>query len=289
MLTPGEAARRVEAARLTDEIAVESVEIRTSFLQWGPIIAGALVAAALSLVLITFGSAIGFGVLSSSPTWRDASPALTVASGSYLLLTALVSFGLGGYVAGRLRERWHPTAHSNVVEFRDGVHGVLSWAIAAVVSGLVIAASVAGVASKVVGPATSPTATTGEPLIAYELDRLFRADRHPPQTDLNYSRAEAGRILLAASGRQGITPEDRAYLVRIVAADTGAAPPDAERRVDTAITAATTAVYKARRSAVILGFCTAASLLAGAVAAWYGACSGGRHRDEVAPPLSWRW
>jgi hypothetical protein len=289
MLTPGEAARRVEAARLTDEIVVESVEIRTPFLQWGPIIAGALVAAALSLVLITFGSAIGFGVLSSSPTWRDASPALTVASGSYLLLTALVSFGLGGYVAGRLRERWHPTAHSNVVEFRDGVHGVLSWAIAAVVSGLVIAASVAGVASKVVGPATSPSATTGEPLIAYELDRLFRADRHPPQADLNYSRAEAGRILLAASGRQGITPEDRAYLVRIVAADTGAAPPDAERRVDTAITAATTAVHKARRSAVILGFCTAASLLAGAVAAWYGACSGGRHRDEVAPPLSWRW
>jgi hypothetical protein len=289
MLTPGEAARRVEAARLTDEIVVESVEIRTPFLQWGSIIAGALVAAALSLVLITFGSAIGFGVLSSSPTWRDASPALTVASGSYLLLTALVSFGLGGYVAGRLRERWHPTAHSNVVEFRDGVHGVLSWAIAAVVSGLVIAASVAGVASKVVGPATSPSATTGEPLIAYELDRLFRADRHPPQADLNYSRAEAGRILLAASGRQGITPEDRAYLVRIVAADTGAAPPDAERRVDTAITAATTAVHKARRSAVILGFCTAASLLAGAVAAWYGACSGGRHRDEVAPPLSWRW
>jgi hypothetical protein len=289
MLTPGEAARRVEAARLTDEIAVDSVEIRTSFLQWGPIIAGALVAGALSLVLITFGSAIGFGVLSSSPTWRDASPTLTVASGIYLLLTALVSFGLGGYVAGRLRERWHPTAHSSVVEFRNGVHGVLSWAIAAVVSGLVIAASVADVASKVVGPATSPIATTGEPLIAYELDRLFRAERHPAQADLNYSRAEAGRILLAASGRQGITPEDRAYLVRIVAADTGAAPPDAERRVDTAITAATTAVHKARRSAVILGFCTAASLLAGAVAAWYAACAGGRHQDEVAPPLSWRW
>jgi hypothetical protein len=289
MLTPGEAARPGEAAALTDEIAVESAEIRTSFLQWGPIIAGALVAAALSLVLITFGSAVGFGVLSSSPTWRDASPALTVASGIYLLLTALASFGLGGYVAGRLRERWHPIAHSNVVEFRDGIHGVLSWALAAVVSGLVIAASVAGVASKVVGPATSPTATTGEPLIAYELDRLFRAERRPPQADFNYSRAEAGRILLAASGRQGITPEDRAYLVRIVAADTGAAPPDAERRVDTAITAATTAVHKARRSAVILGFCTAASLLSGAAAAWYGACGGGRHRDGVTPPLSWRW
>jgi hypothetical protein len=58
--------------------------------------------------------------------------------------------------------------------------------------------SIGGVAPKVVGPATSPSATTGKPLIAYELDRFFRADRHPPQADLNYSRAEAGRILLAA-------------------------------------------------------------------------------------------
>ena len=281
MLTPTEAARRVKASELPAKIAVED---RISFLQWGSIIAGALVAGALSLVLMAFGSTIGFAILSSSPTWRDASPTLTVASGIYLLLSALVSFGLSGYVAGRLRERWHPTAHSNVVEFRDGVHGVLSWAIAAVVSGLVIAASVAGFASKAVEP-TSSSSATGEPLIAYELDRLFRAERHPPQADLSYSRAEAGRILLAASGRQGITPEDRAYLARIVAADTGAAPPDAERRVETVITAATTAVHKARRSAVILGFCTAASLLAGAVAAWYGACAGGRHRDEVTPPL----
>ena len=240
-------------------------------------------AAALSLVLIAFGSAVGLAVLSSSPTWRDVSPALTVASGIYLLLTALASFGLGGYVAGRLRERWHPSALSTVVESRDGTHGVLVWAIAAVPSGLVIAASVAGVVSKAVEPATSSTATTGEPLIAYELDYLFRAERRPPETDLTYSRAEAGRILLAATGRQGITADDRAYLVRLVASKTGISPADAEHRVDTAITGATTALHKARRSAVILGFSTAASLLLGAAAAWFSACAGGRHRDDVGP------
>jgi hypothetical protein len=287
MLATSNAAGRVEISEPTVPVVVG--EGGTTFVQWSAIIGGALVALALSFVLIAFGSAIGLAILSTLPTWRDTSPALTVASGIYLLLTALVSFGFGGYVAGRLRERWHSTAHNNVVEFRDGVHGVLSWAISAGVSGLLIAASVAGVASKAVAPATSPPATTGEPLIAYELDRLFRAERHPPAADLNYSRAEAGRILLAATGRQGITPEDRTYLVRLVAAETGAPPPDAERRVDVATAAATTAVHKARRSAVILGFCTAASLLAGAVAAWYTACAGGRHRDEVVPPLEWRW
>jgi hypothetical protein len=103
------------------------------------------------------------------------------------------------------------------------------------------------------------------------------------------ARAEAGRILLAATGRQGIPSDDKAYLARLVAARTGIAQPDAERRVEDAITAATTAVQKARRSAVILGFATAASLLAGAAAAWYAASAGGRHRDNAALSPTWWW
>jgi hypothetical protein len=258
-----------------------------SFLQWTPVVAGAFVAAAVSLILIAFGAAIGMSVVSSSPTWRDTSATLALLSGLYLLVAALVSFGVGGYVAGRLRERWDPSAPSDVVEFRDGTHGIVAWAIAVVLTGLVAAVSAAGLASRAAPSATSPTETTGEPLIAYELDRLFRAER-PLGGDVSYLRAEAGRILLAATGRQGITPDDRSYLVRLVAARTGIPMPDAERRVDNAITAANTAVQKARRSGVILGFSTAAALLAGAAAAWYAACAGGRHRDSVAPALAWQ-
>jgi hypothetical protein len=77
------------------------------------------------------------------------------------------------------------------------------------------------------------------------------------------------------------TPDDRAYLVMLVANTTGIA--DAERRTDTAITAATVAVQKARRSAVVLAFSTAVSLLAGAATAWYASCLGGRYRDNVPP------
>src|SRR5262245_46733145 len=138
MLTPSEAARRGEAPGPTAGVAVD---VTTSFVQWGAVIAGAVVASAVSLVLIAFGTAIGLSVISSSPTWRDASPALAVASGVFLLLTALASFGLGGYFAGRLRERWDPVATRDLVEFRDGAHGALVWAIAVVVNGLVLAAS----------------------------------------------------------------------------------------------------------------------------------------------------
>jgi hypothetical protein len=276
----------VAIAETTEIVAVEAP---TSFLQWTPVIAGALVAAALSLVLIAFGAAIGLSIVSLSPTWRDASPTLALVSGLFLLLTAISSFGLGGYVAGRLRERWHTGAHSDVVEFRDGTHGVVAWALAVVITGLVASASAAIIASKAATPTASPVATAGEPLIAYELDRLFRGDRRPVEGEIMYARAEAGRILLTATGRRGITPDDRAYLARLVAARTGIAQPDAERRVEDAITAATTAVQKARRSAVILGFATAASLLAGAAAAWYAASAGGRHRDNAALSPTWWW
>ena len=274
---------------ISERTEIVAVGTATSFLQWTPVFAGALVASAVSLVLIAFGTALGLGIVSSSPTWRDTSPALTVVSGLYLLLAALVSFGVGGYVAGRLRERWDPSAHSDVVEFRDGTHGVVAWALAVVITGVVAAASVASLTSKTAPPATSSATTAGEPLIAYELDRLFRGDRRAVEGDITYARAEAARILLAATGRRGITPDDRAYFARLVAARTGLAQPDAERRVEDAITAATTAVHNARRSAVILGFATAASLLAGAAAAWYAASAGGRHRDNVGASPTWWW
>ena len=64
---------------------------------------GALGATALSLILVTFGAAVGLGVSSAAPTWRDASVALWILSGIYLILQAVLSFGFGGYIAGRLR------------------------------------------------------------------------------------------------------------------------------------------------------------------------------------------
>jgi hypothetical protein len=70
-------------------------------LQWTPVVAGAFVACAASTIMITFGTTVGLGVSSAAPSWRDASIALWVLSGIYLILLALISFGCGGYFAGR--------------------------------------------------------------------------------------------------------------------------------------------------------------------------------------------
>jgi len=270
----------------SERIETVPIEGRRDFLRWTPVIAGALVGSAFFIVLVAFGTSLGLSVASTAPTWRDTSPSLTVLSGLYLVLTALVSFGFGGYVAGRLRTTWDAGLHTEFVEFRDGTHGLLAWALAVVISGLVAAVIATAVGSKAVSPAATPATNAGEALIAYDLDRLFRSERRQ-DGNLVYSRAEASRILLAATSRAGMKPDDREYLSRLVASHTGIAQPDAARRVDEAITAATLAVKRARQSAVILGFSIAVSLLLGAAAAWYASCLGGQHRDQAAPPLRW--
>src|SRR5215475_6485320 len=105
-------------------------------LQWSPIVAGALTACAVSFIMITFATTVGLGVSSAAPTWRDASVALWGLSGIYLVLQALISFGCGGYLAGRCRLPYD-AGIGDETEKRDGLHGVASWALA-VVLGIIL-------------------------------------------------------------------------------------------------------------------------------------------------------
>ena len=255
------------------------------YLQWTPIFAGALAATALSLILVTFAAAVGLGVSSTAPTWRDASAALWILSGIYLVLQAVISFGFGAYIAGRLR-RPLAAGPSDQVETRDGLHGLAVWALAIVLGAAVAALAGAATLNRPsLVPANGGAITSAaEPLLSYELDRLFRSPRRPPNVDLRSERAEAGRILMTSSGHDGVSADDRAYLVQLVGSTTGLGGSDAERRADNGIANAKTALTRSRRSTIILAFSLATALLLGAVAAWAAACAGGRHRDGAPLP-----
>jgi hypothetical protein len=118
----------------------------------------------------------------------------------------------------------------------------------------------------------------GENIIAFDLDRLFRGERRPPG-DMTYVRSEAARILLTTSSHNGMSADDRAYLIRLVGANTGLSPADAERRVNEVAGRAKADIDRARRSALVIGFMIGAAALLGAAVAWAAACAGGRHRD----------
>jgi len=259
-----------------------------SYIHWGPVVAGAVAAAAVGFVLMAFASAIGLATFSPSPTWRDTSIALALLTGLWLLLVALGSFALGGYLAGRVRSSWSTSEHE--IEFRDGAHGLLVWALAVVLSAVLTWATATALSSVSAGTTTVLRPTEGEPaFLAYELDRLFRSDRRPERPDAE-ARSEAGRIIMTGIGRRGMAQEDRTHLSRLVAARTGLAQPEADRRVAEITAEARQAARRARATSVIIGFMTAASLAAGAAAAWFAAGVGGQHRDRaISPPLRWSW
>ena len=57
---------------ISERTEIVAVGTATSFLQWTPVFAGALVASAVSLVLIAFGTALGTAVVAKgSFGWRD--------------------------------------------------------------------------------------------------------------------------------------------------------------------------------------------------------------------------
>ncbi len=249
-------------------------------IQWSSVFAGALAAGAMSFILVGFGVAVGLGVSSASPTWRDASVALALLSGLYLIIQAIISFGFGGYIAGRTaRPAPAMAASEDDGERRDGVHGLMSWALAVLLGAALLAMLGAAAIDRSPMRSSASNTSAAEPLLSYELDKLFRVARRAPNMDLREARAEAGRILMTSSSHSGVSSDDRAYLVQQVAALTGLAAPNSERRVDALIADAKTAINRARRNSIIVAFSVAAAALIGAAVAWAAAVAGGRHRD----------
>lgn len=261
------------------------VEQRIWLPDWASAVAGAFIAASIFFVFLSFGATLGLGVSSSSPSWRDTSFALAILSGLFILLAAIISFGAGGYLGMKMRVQMSP-ADAPEVRFRDGLHGLLIWAIAVVI-GVGLAALTASAFGSRGSDGVTLANAAPEPLLSYQLDRLFRSDRGLQPNTLSYERAEAGRILLTSSSHSGVSNEDRSYLGLVVQRVTGLPPADAQRRVDSVIAQSRDAIAKARHSLVLVGFMTAAALLLGAAVAWEAASLAGRERDGSL--IDYRW
>jgi hypothetical protein len=259
-------------------------------IDWRAITGGAVLSAGVSLTLLAFGSAIGLSVASTAPTWRDSSPWLWLLSGIFLLFVALCAFGIGGYAAGRMRGR---VDVSETVEtgFHDGMHGLVTWGLAILLSAVLAlggAATTSRALATAGGASGQSASVAGENIIATELDSLFRSDRKLVDSDIDYHRSEAARILLKSSGRRGVSTEDRAYLAMLASREAGVSPEEAQARADRAVAESRDELRRAREAAVLQAFMIAAALLVGAAVAWYSAFEGGLDRQEGAVPV-WDW
>ena len=297
----------------SDPLAAAAVDTHSG-VSWAAIAAGAVGAAALSLLLIAFGAGIGLSAISP---WSDSgvsAASFQIGTGIYLVIISVMSSAIGGYLAGRLRTK-AVGLHTNEVFFRDTAHGFLAWAFATLISATVLTSTIgylangatAGVggATHAVNPSdiyvdrllrTAPsaqgTASAATPTPAAANESATPANPNQPATggatgtsnagtpNAGRTRAEVLRLWTADfHSDRDLTASDRTYVTQIVATHTGLSQADAEQRVNTVVAEAKTAADEARKAAAHLSLWLTAAMLFGAFAASLTAAEGGALRD----------
>lgn len=276
----------------------------TSYVDWPAIFAGTIFATAISFVLLTFGSALG---LSLASPYEGSGMSLfwfSIVAALWLLWVQISSFIAGGYLTGRLRRRKHD-ATEDESDIRDGSHGLIVWALGALLGAFIAVMGISGMAStaansiSTIAAGGAGAAAEGEdPLSgAYDLlvDRFLRSgDPAAPPVSAE-ARDEIGRVLTTAVLDGALNDADRQYLATTIAARAGLDEAQAQQRVDALLADAQAAEAEARQAAetarkvaMIAAFVTAASFLVSAVGAYYGATLGGNHRDNQIVFADWR-
>jgi len=228
-----------EAVISTDGAVVIPAALSPEF-SWRAVIAGSFVASAAIFFLLFLGAGVGlslFSVPQADP--GTASKGITLGA-IYFFAAQAFGLAIGGYVAGRLMGPVLESRHEEI--FHASTHGLVSWALAVLmtatmvaVSGLALAgpgmnaAAILGASNQASPRAASASETTG-----YWVDMLFRpadatpspvaaAVAAPATTTVQISRseadarAEAGRLLTVGLLRsEKLSQEDHDYLVSLV-------------------------------------------------------------------------
>lgn len=272
---------------------------------WRAVFAGAVAAAALSILLAILGA--GFGLAIVLPWSANGVEAETfgITAILWLSLTQIIASGLGGFLSGRLRSRT-PWVDTDEVYFRDTAHGFLTWSIALLVSAALFASTLGSLVNggvqagaKLGGAAVASAGALSAGAVAndtdnYYIDSLFRktsasSGGNDPLSTANFGTAvEVRRIFKKSLSDNSLAPNDLTYLGAIVADRTGLSQAEAETRVkqtyqaiENSKIAVKKAADKARKAGTYITLWAFIALLIGAFTASLAATWGGRYRDSV--------
>ncbi|MDI6028742.1 hypothetical protein QBK99_21440 [Corticibacterium sp. UT-5YL-CI-8] len=286
----------------TAEVGTQ-VESSKSAVSWGPIIAGAFAASTITFILMLLGSGLGLTMVSP---WSNEGASVTtfaVSTAIWLIIVQWLASGAGGYLTGRLRTKW-VGIHTDETFFRDTAHGFMSWAVATLVTVMVLGSAITSVIGT--GIQTASTVASGAVMGAtagadtestsgaasYFVDSLFRPNdpgrlAAPGAEGDAAAAAQASRILASSAAAGEMTPEDKTYLAQLVAARTGLSEAEATARVDAVIaqaeaakTQAMEAADTARAAAATFALIAALSMIIGAFISSAAAALGGKQRDD---------
>ena len=253
-----------------------------AYLEWAPVIAGAMGAAAISLVFFTFGSALGLSAVSPYPYSGLSATTFFIVAAIFAALVQVGSLAAGGYLAGRIRTPWAAGVEGER-HFRDGTYGFVVWALALLIGAAIAVSGVGGVLKTAVQTTTTVgagAAAAAGPSIARQvsmdpsdmaIDLLLRpaagmarpagapaAPAAMPAADSAMARMDTAREsreelrepltrVFTGTLRDGtLSAPNRTYLATVVSRQTGLPLAEAEKRVDEAYAEAKNAEQKAR-------------------------------------------
>lgn len=271
-----------------DSYGRNHTEAAASGVSWPAVFAGAFAAAALSLILLALGAGAGLSSLSPFSGAGVSTTAIGFGALIYLCITEIISSGVGGYLAGRLRTKW-VDLHTDEVYFRDTAHGFLAWCVALVMSAAFLGAAAAGMvgasaSSMNAREASNAGAADTAALEAnrYYIDSLFRGSKVGNAAEETAYKAEAAGVFAhTLANRAVLMPDDRNYVAGLVSAATGLNHNEAEARVTNVFERDQAATDQARKSAAHALYWLFVALLLGAFTASFAATMGGHRRDHL--------
>jgi hypothetical protein len=296
---------RVETGTMSGVALPEGGPALPPRISWGAVFAGGIVAIAVGAMLNVLGLAVGATTIDPAvPGETPSASSFGIASGIWLLVANLIGLAVGGYVAARL---------SGTSDDTDGIlHGLSVWAIAFLLSAVLLGNIVAGTtrtaftglssivggaaqgAGQAVQAAASQVDVNPQALVERAQAALRGAGGDPGAMTSEQRNAEIAQILTRDATTAGPMPQgDRDRLTQLVAAEYGISPQEAQARlqqVEQQVTqAAQQAEQTARQAAEVAADATAAAsywifaaMLLGAVAAVLGARMGTRNAVRLA-------
>src|SRR5689334_10265276 len=187
---------------------------------WPSIVAGAVAACAMTLVLLSFGTGLGLSMVSPWAGSGVSATTFKITTGLYLIVIAMISSSIGGYLAGRLRSGWSGV-HGDEVYFRDTAHGFIAWALASVLGAALLAAPatslIGGTAAGASQGAVTSASQSAGPMDGY-VDTLFRGDPAAQGTSGNGSDSRAEVVRLFTKSFRGggeLKGTDREYVAKV--------------------------------------------------------------------------
>jgi len=240
----------------------------TSRFSWGAVVAGAVIATAVTFFLVSLGSGLGLALTSAHKATAAGATTFLTLGAIYFVAAQAFGFAVGGHVTGRLLSPM--SENSEEEDFRADAHGLAVWALAVIFGLTLVTLAAFATASVAASQAPTPAAYWADKLLAPSLPSAeARTAVNATRGTLADAKAEAARLLTVdVAGPQGDV-SNTSQLARLVVEFVGLSPSAATERVRQTENAMRAKVKEtadaARKAASYLGIWTAIALLFGAV------------------------